>query len=733
MLSLLSGVNASQGSTFYTTSEGLRIARSQLSCPADKPVSLLLSQLDDHKGALFSSTYKFPGRYSRWDIGFINPPLELTAKENTFHIHALNERGKVILAYLVECLNHPALVFEKNGDTELSGTVRTDRDEVIKEENRTRRPSIFTLLRQIRRLFHIDDEFLGLYGAFGFDLIFQFEQLPMCKERDAKQNDLQLYLPDELFVVDREKTEAYQLSYEFSYKKRTTEGLARDGRRFPFYPNGDSRASAAFADKKGDYAEMVRQAKVAFKKGDLFEVVPSRLLSRPCKSRPSNVFRRLQEINPSPYGFLIHLNEEEFLVGCSPEMFVRVDGATVETCPISGTIKRRGSVIEDAEQIKALLGSVKEESELTMCTDVDRNDKSRICVPGTVEVIGRRQVETYSHLFHTVDHIKGLLKKDFDALDAFITHMWAVTVTGAPKLEAMNWIEKHEKKPRGWYGGAVGWFRFDGSLNTGLTLRSLRIQKGMAQIRVGATLLYDSVPENEEQETLTKAGALMEALETSGRSEHGNKEEPDSVQPGKHLRLLFVDHEDSFVHTLSGYFQTLGAEVTVCRSPAARRLIEEGSEPADLVVLSPGPGEPDRFHMNETIRLCLERHLPIFGICLGLQGIVRYFGGELKELDVPAHGKSSFVVHDGRSSLFKDVPRRFKAGRYHSICAGRLPSELNAVAETEDHVIMAVEHRSLPISAVQFHPESIMTMGEGIGMKILENVLRAISMQPAGK
>lgn len=732
-MSFLSGVNASEKSTVYTTSEGLHIARSQASMPADRPVGLLLSQLDEHKGALFSSTYKFPGRYSRWDIGFINPPVEFTAKDNAFHIKALNDRGKVIVAYLAEFLNHPSFTFEKISDTELSGTVSADSDEMIKEENRTRRPSIFTVLRQIRGLFPIDDEFLGLYGAFGFDLIFQFEQFPIYKKRDARQNDLQLYLPDELFVVDREKNEAYQLSYEFSYKERTTEGLAHDGQRFPFRPYGEGSASSAFADKTGDYAEMVRQAKSAFKRGDLFEVVPSRVLSRPCKSRPSSVFRRLQEINPSPYGFLIHLNEEEFLVGCSPEMFVRVDGATVETCPISGTIKRSGSVLEDAEQIKTLLGSAKEESELTMCTDVDRNDKSRICVPGTVEVIGRRQIETYSHLFHTVDHIKGLLKKDFDALDAFITHMWAVTVTGAPKLEAMNWIEAHEKAPRGWYGGAVGWFRFDGSMNTGLTLRSLRMQRGTAQIRVGATLLYDSIPENEEQETLTKAGALLEALETSERPENGNSSRPAGEKPGNHLRLLFVDHEDSFVHTLSGYFQTLGAEVTICRSPAARKLIKDGSEPIDLVVLSPGPGDPGRFHMDETIRLCLEHHFPIFGICLGLQGIVRYFGGGLKELDVPAHGKSSLVTHDSRSSLFEGVPQRFKAGRYHSICADHLPSELLAVAETEDHVIMAVEHCSLPISAVQFHPESIMTMGEGIGMKILENVLHTVRMQPAGK
>ncbi|TGA97835.1 anthranilate synthase component I [Sporolactobacillus shoreae] len=728
-MSLLSNIRTSEQSTVYATGKGLQITRSRISVPVGDTRSKLMSRLDEHKGALFSSTYNFPGRYSRWDIGFVNPPIELTARSDTFRIRPLNARGRVIITYLKECLSSPAFTIRQSRSGDLLGTLHKESNVVIKEEDRTRRPSVFTLLRQVQQLFHTDDEFLGLYGAFGFDLILQFEPFPLSKPRDEEQNDLQLYLPDELFVVDREKDEAYQLVYDFRFHKQNTEGLVRDGTVYPFQPSGKAHSSA-FADKKGDYAQMVREAKLAFKKGDLFEVVPSRVLVQPCQSRPSDVFRRLQQINPSPYGFLIHLNEEEFLVGCSPEMFVRVDGATVETCPISGTIKRRGSVIEDAEQIKTLLGSAKEESELTMCTDVDRNDKSRICVPGSVEVVGRRQIETYSHLFHTVDHIKGLIKKDFDAIDAFISHMWAVTITGAPKLEAIKWIESHEKTPRGWYGGAVGWLGFNGNMNTGLTLRCLRLQRGVAQIRVGATLLYDSVPDSEEQETLTKAKALLEALKPHTPSKEECTEHQKKERHHSHLRLLFVDHEDSFVHTLSAYFQTLGAEVTVCRSPVARKLIKDGSEPIDLVVLSPGPGEPNRFQMNETIRLCLERRLPIFGICLGLQGIVSYFGGQLDTLPVPAHGKSSTVIHDGDSALFSGLPLQFKAGRYHSICAVQISPELKVTARSGDGVVMAVEHRNLPIAAVQFHPESIMTLSENAGMKILENVIRMASSQP---
>jgi hypothetical protein len=134
-----------------------------------------------------------------------------------------------------------------------------------------------------------------------------------------------------------------------------------------------------------------------------------------------------------------------------------------------------------------------------MCTDLDRNDKARVCVPGSVEVVGRRQIEMYSRLIHTVDHVKGILKSEFDALDGFLAHTWAVTVTGAPKLAAMQFIEAQEKSPRHWYGGALGHIGFDGNLNTGLTLRTMRIKAGVAEIRAGATLLIDSDPVAEEQ------------------------------------------------------------------------------------------------------------------------------------------------------------------------------------------------------------------------------------------
>jgi anthranilate synthase len=374
------------------------------------------------------------------------------------------------------------------------------------------------------------------------------------------------------------------------------------------------------------------------------------------------------------------------------------------------------------------LNSAKDESELTMCTDVDRNDKSRVSVPGSVRVIGRRQIELYSRLIHTVDHVEGELRPEFDALDGFLSHAWAVTVTGAPKLWAIRFVEEEERSSRRWYGGAIGRVSFDGNMNTGLTLRTIRMQDGIAEIRAGATLLYDSDPEAEEAETRLKAAAMFTAIR--GRAA-GAAAAAARAAVGRRRRVLLVDHEDSFVHTLANYLRTTGAEVVTMRPELARAELRQGARP-DLVVLSPGPGRPGDFAMAETLDLLVARRLPVFGVCLGLQGIVEYFGGALDLLPVPCHGKASSVgVTGGR--LLRGLPRQFSVGRYHSLHAKRdsLPPELTVTAETSDGVIMAIEHKMLPIAAVQFHPESVMTLRAEIGMPIIEAVLANLAMAPA--
>jgi len=587
------------------------------------------------------------------------------------------------------------------------------------EEERSRQPSVFSLLRALGALFHHPEEpHLGFYGAFGYDLAFQFEPIRLRLERPPEQRDLVLYLPDELVIVDHRREVAMRRRYEFEAAGRSTDGLPRVGTAEPYV--GATRVPETADHERGAYAAVVRCAREAFKRGDLFEVVPGQTFFAGCPSPPSELFLRLRERNPSPYGFLLNLGEAEYLVGASPEMYVRVDGDRVETCPISGTIARGRDPIGDASQIVALLTSAKDESELTMCTDVDRNDKSRICAPGSVRVIGRRQIEMYARLIHTVDHVEGRLRPEFDALDAFLAHAWAVTVTGAPKAWAMQFIEDHERSPRAWYGGAVGVVGFDGNLNTGLTLRTIRVTHGVAEVRAGATLLYDSDPAAEEAETELKASALLDAI---GRARVAERRlVATAPRPSTGRRVLLVDHQDSFVHTLANYLRQAGAEVVTLRSGFPIDTLDDLKP--HLTVLSPGPGAPADFDVAGTIDALVRRRIPVFGVCLGLQGMIEYFGGELGVLDPPVHGKASRIrVLGGR--IFAGLPGEFVAGRYHSLYAIRekLPAALEVTAESDDGVVMAVEHRALPLAAVQFHPESIMTLADDVGLRLLTNVM----------
>jgi len=597
------------------------------------------------------------------------------------------------------------------------------------EEDRSRQHSIFSVVRALRDLFFCETEpMLGLYGSFGYDLTFQFEPVKLTQKRDASQRDLVLYIPDELLVIDIHTKASWRLLFEFSFGGKTSVGAARTGLRSAYSPLPEAKLPARRDHKPGQFATKVDKAKEEFKCGNLFECVLSQTFVEPCPEQPSEVFRRLRRRNPSPYGFIMNLGRNEYLVGASPEMFVRVEqdskGWRCETCPISGTIRRGRDALEDAENIRTILSDKKEESELTMCTDVDRNDKSRICRAGSVKVIGRRQIEMYSRLIHTVDHVEGYLRDGFDAMDAFLVHTWAVTVTGAPKAWAIQFVEENEESPRNWYGGAVGVVGFDGCLNTGLTLRTVHIQEGVARVRAGATLLFDSEPAAEEAETELKASALRDAVLRADPPPPTLSRNPSLGKLTQ--RVLLVDHQDSFVHTLANYLRQTGAVVTTLRSGFAES--EVGRLQPDLAVLSPGPGCPKDFALSTSIEMMLRHRVPIFGVCLGLQGIVEHFGGELGVLPYPQHGKPGTVrLAADPGTVFSDMPTEFQVGRYHSLYSlkEKHPAELRVTAETVDGVIMAIEHATLPIAAVQFHPESILTRTD-LGVQMLVNAVTGL-------
>jgi anthranilate synthase len=709
----------------YLTAGGVRVIRT--ATPVDSAhnsgvMDDLIAAVAERRGGVLSSGMEYPGRYSRWHLGYVDPCLELVARDRRIAARALNDRGRVLLPAIAAAVRPAGEVTAEDAD--LVEVFVPPTEEVFAEEDRSRQPTVFTALRAITELFRCDDPHLGLYGAFGYDLAFQFEPIRLSTPRPGEQRDLVLHLADEIVVVDRKLEVSARMSYDFVVGETSTAGLPRQTAPTPVPETREIPPQPV----PGVYAQVVRDAKEKFIRGDLFEVVPGHVMYERCDS-PAAFFEHLRRVNPAPYEFLFNLGEGEYLVGASPEMFVRVTGGPatglrVETCPISGTIKRGGDALEDAEQIRTLLTSAKDESELTMCTDVDRNDKSRVCVPGSVRVIGRRQVEMYSRLIHTVDHIEGRLRPGLDAFDAFLTHMWAVTVTGAPKSWAMQFIEDQEETPRRWYGGAVGFVGFDGSMNTGLTLRTAQIRDGVAAVRAGATLLYDSDPEEEERETHLKARALLEALRLkAGPAGSGSSAVPDEAEPaGAGLTVLLVDHEDSFVNTLADYFRQHGARVTTLRHGFPEAMLDRIAP--DLVVLSPGPGRPGDFDTAALLDAIETRGLPAFGVCLGLQAMVEHAGGELALLPEPSHGKPGRVKVTG-GELFEGLPDEFTAARYHSLYATpeQVRGGFQVTALTGD-VVMAIEDPARLRWAVQFHPESILTAVDRAGHRIVENVLR---------
>jgi len=708
----------------FRTAGGLEVSRGVAHFTGGAALDDLIDLLDRRRGVMLSSGTTVPGRYESFDLGFADPPLVLETAGTQFEIRALNPRGEVLVAFLAETLHDPAFEITETSAARLAGRILRG-EAPVDEDQRTRRASAMSLVRAVVATFASSvDPLLGLYGAFAYDLVFQMEDLEMKRPRASDQRDIVLYVPDRLLAYDRATGQGVTLAYEFAFGGKSTSGLPNATPESTYTQTG----KPGFADHApGEYQATVETARAAFARGDLFEAVPGQLFAEPCERSPAEVFQRLCRINPSPYGGLVNLGDGEFLVSASPEMFVRSDGRRIETCPISGTIARGADAIGDAEQIRELLNSQKDEFELNMCTDVDRNDKARICVPGTIKVLARRQIETYSKLFHTVDHVEGMLRPGFDALDAFLTHAWAVTVTGAPKKWAMQFVEDHERSPRRWYAGAFGLVGFDGSINTGLTIRTIRMKDGLAEVRVGATCLFDSDAAAEDRECQTKAAALFQALR-GDPPKPLSAVAPDATGSGK--RVLLIDHDDSFVHMLADYFRQVGASVSVTRHQHAQAMLN--ADGYDLLVLSPGPGRPEDFGISRTIDTALKKKLPIFGVCLGVQAIGEYFGGRLGQLTQPAHGRPSRVQVRG-GTLMQNLPNEITIGRYHSLYVeqGSMPSELLVTAATEDGVPMAIEHKTLPVGGVQFHPESLMSLGDDVGLRIVENAFRLGHSSPS--
>ena len=302
------------------------------------------------------------------------PPIEIAAQDREVSFRPLNERGRVLNRMLHRVLEpHPHWDSFRNDEGTLRGTLKPLAG-FFSEEQRSKQPSVFSVIRALIAEFnHPLSSRLALVGAFGFDLLFRFDPIKMKMPREG-MDDLRLFLCDDIYFMDRKKEQIDRYQFDFTLGEETTRSLPRTGeklKRVKKTPDGPIVSD----HEPEEYMAKVETVREGMRRGDFYEVVLRQTFSASFTDSPSELFKRIQKASPSPYEFFLQFGDEQ-LVGASPEMFVRVENGRVQTCPISGTARRTGDPLKDADNIRELLNSLKEESELTMCTDVDRNDKS---------------------------------------------------------------------------------------------------------------------------------------------------------------------------------------------------------------------------------------------------------------------------------------------------------------------------------------------------------------------
>ncbi len=365
--------------------------------------------------------------------------------------------------------------------------------------------------------------FGGAVGYFGYDTVRRLEVLPRLAQDDLQVPESKFVITRSVIAVDHVTKQvrvavlvpggenpARNFKAGAEYLKSVVRRLkARTIRQ-------DKKVSAANGSfqsnvSKERYMAMVEQAKNYIRAGDIFQVVLSQRLTCQVDDEPFEIYRRLRTINPSPYLYFLDLGDTK-LIGSSPEMLVRVKDREAETCPIAGTRPRGKSEREDRALARELLANEKERAEHIMLVDLSRNDLGRVCSFGTVRVEQAMEVERFSHVMHMVSKVKGELQAGCTAFDTLKVCFPAGTVSGAPKIRAMEIIEELEPTRRGPYAGAIGYLSFGGHLDSCITIRTILIKDNTAHIQAGAGIVADSDPEKEYEETLNKARALMNAV-----------------------------------------------------------------------------------------------------------------------------------------------------------------------------------------------------------------------------
>ena len=373
----------------------------------------------------------------------------------------------------------------------------------------------------------------GAVGYLAYEAVRHFEELPSPDSDPLGLAESLFMFADSVLVFDHlthkikvvshahlddgDVAEAYQRAVNRidSLVARLNQPLEPEKKapRMPPNPSFRSPPSPVSSNlSKVEFEAKVAQAKEYIAAGEIIQVVLSQRLSKTTTASPFDIYRALRSINPSPYMYYLHLDDCH-IIGTSPELLVRVEDGVVATHPIAGTRPRAAGLAEDLALEEELRGDEKERAEHIMLVDLGRNDIGRVAEPGTVEVTQFMDVERYSHVMHLVSHVQGRLRSGLTQFDTLRACFPAGTVSGAPKIRAMEIIAELEPDKRGPYAGAVGYFSFSGNLDTAITIRTIVMIDGTASVQAGAGIVADSVPEREYQESMNKAQALIKAIE----------------------------------------------------------------------------------------------------------------------------------------------------------------------------------------------------------------------------
>ena len=365
----------------------------------------------------------------------------------------------------------------------------------------------------------------GAVGFLGYEMVRYFEKLPPSPPDDLNLDEAVFVISDSIMIFDNvrhtikvvacaytEGIDSLEESYEASCRKieAMIETISAAASHKTSTATG-SEVNFASNMTPDQYKAAIEKAKEYIVAGDIIQVVLSQRFETDCRSNPIDLYRALRFVNPSPYLFFLKVDDLT-LIGSSPEVMVRKEEDTVELRPIAGTRKRGKTEQEDRALSDELLSDEKERAEHVMLVDLGRNDLGRVAQTGSVQVNQYMVVEKYSHVMHLVSNVRAQLAKGKDAFDVLAATFPAGTLTGAPKVRAMEIIGELEKVKRGPYGGAVGYFSFSGNMDLCITIRTMVLKNGKIYVQAGAGIVYDSIPESEHQESLNKSRGMLQAV-----------------------------------------------------------------------------------------------------------------------------------------------------------------------------------------------------------------------------